>query len=186
MNDTPQPVGRPKRRAISKKTRFDIFKRDCFACQYCGATPPGVLLHVDHIQAVASGGSNSMDNLITACAPCNLGKGARALSVAPQALADKARETAERELQLAGFQAIFEDKRQRLIDETWRVSKALWGEDTTSVRSDDFQSVKRFVEKLGLHETLDSVDIARASRVASYKLFRYFCGVCWSKIRSAE
>ena len=59
------------RKGISKKTRFDVFKRDLFACQYCGAHPPGVLLHVDHIVAVASGGTNDKDNLVTACQPCN-------------------------------------------------------------------------------------------------------------------
>ena len=32
------------REAVSKKRRFDVFKRDGFTCQYCGATPPGVLL----------------------------------------------------------------------------------------------------------------------------------------------
>lgn len=44
------------RKAISKKTRFEVFKRDRFTCQYCGATPPGVLLHIDHIHPVAEGG----------------------------------------------------------------------------------------------------------------------------------
>lgn len=35
-----------KRKSISKKVRFEVFKRDGFSCQYCGATPPGALLHV--------------------------------------------------------------------------------------------------------------------------------------------
>lgn len=55
------------RSAIGKKLRFEIFKRDGFACQYCGATPPGALLEIDHIHPVSSGGSNESDNLITAC-----------------------------------------------------------------------------------------------------------------------
>ncbi|MEY5098935.1 MAG: hypothetical protein RJA36_1654, partial [Pseudomonadota bacterium] len=67
------------RKKFSKRTRFEIFKRDGFTCQYCGAHPPGVLLHLDHIVALAAGGADDEDNLITACEPCNLGKGARDL-----------------------------------------------------------------------------------------------------------
>ncbi len=67
------------RKAISKKARFEVFKRDDFMCQYCGAHPPSATLHVDHIVAVISGGGNDLNNLITSCSFCNLGKGARDL-----------------------------------------------------------------------------------------------------------
>lgn len=174
-----------KRKALSKKTRFDVFKRDKFTCQYCGATPPGVLLHADHVIAVANGGENGMDNLVTACEPCNLGKGAHPLTTVPQSMADKARETAEREEQLLGYQAILNAKRDRIEGETWRVLETLWpGKD--NVLSADFASVRMFVERLGLYPTLEAADIARASRAPSHKMFRYFCGVCWSKIREAN
>jgi hypothetical protein len=68
-----------KRTSLSKKTRFEVFKRDGFRCQYCGACAPDVLLVVDHIVPVASGGKNNVLNLLTACEPCNAGKGAREL-----------------------------------------------------------------------------------------------------------
>ena len=38
----------PKRKSISKKARFEVFKRDSFTCQYCGRTAPDVVLHLDH------------------------------------------------------------------------------------------------------------------------------------------
>ena len=41
-----------KRKGISKKTRFDVFKRDSFTCQYCGKSAPDVVLQVDHINPV--------------------------------------------------------------------------------------------------------------------------------------
>jgi len=66
--------------ALSKKLRFEVFKRDSFRCQYCGAAAPEVLLEVDHVKAVAEGGTNDILNLITACKACNAGKGKRALS----------------------------------------------------------------------------------------------------------
>lgn len=68
------------REAIPKKIRFEVFKRDRFTCQYCGAKAPDVILHIDHIHPVAAGGDNDILNLITACAPCNSGKGARTLA----------------------------------------------------------------------------------------------------------
>ena len=69
-----------KRKSISKKTRFEVFKRDRFTCQYCGRMSPDVILEVDHIKPVAEGGTNSLMNLITACRDCNRGKGKKELS----------------------------------------------------------------------------------------------------------
>ena len=177
---------KPKRKGLSKKTRFDVFKRDQFACQYCGAHPPSVLLHVDHIVAVAAGGLNSIDNLVTACEPCNLGKGARPLQVAPQTLADKATATQEREAQLLGYQAIFEARRTRIESETWRVLEQLAGAPLKDASRDDFASVKRFIERIGVHSVLEAADIASAAAVPERKRFKYFCGVCWNLVRQAD
>lgn len=69
-----------KRKPLSAKTRFEVFKRDSFKCQYCGRSAPEVVLHVDHIKPVKQDGGNEIFNLITSCADCNSGKGARPLS----------------------------------------------------------------------------------------------------------
>jgi hypothetical protein len=71
------------RKALSKKTRFEIFKRDGFTCQYCGKQPPDVTLVVDHVNPVANGGDNEILNLVTSCEECNQGKGARLLEKVP-------------------------------------------------------------------------------------------------------
>ncbi len=68
-----------ERKNISKKIRFEVFKRDMFTCQYCGKSSPDVILEVDHINPVAEGGTNDLTNLITSCRDCNRGKGARKL-----------------------------------------------------------------------------------------------------------
>ena len=62
------------RKPLSKRLRFEVFKRDGFACVYCGISPVGAALHVDHVIAVAAGGSNRPENLVTSCPDCNLGK----------------------------------------------------------------------------------------------------------------
>lgn len=69
-----------KREHISRKLRFEVFKRDSFTCQYCGAKAPDVILEVDHIKPVAKDGKSDILNLITACKACNAGKSDRELS----------------------------------------------------------------------------------------------------------
>lgn len=69
-----------KRKSISKKVRFEVFKRDSFTCQYCGKSSPEVILNADHIKPVSKGGDNSILNLVTACFDCNSGKSDRELS----------------------------------------------------------------------------------------------------------
>ena len=68
-----------ERKPLSKKIRFEIFKRDQFTCQYCGRKPPEIMLVVDHIHPVKLGGENDELNLITACNECNQGKAANPL-----------------------------------------------------------------------------------------------------------
>lgn len=174
-----------KRQSISTKTRFEIFKRDRFACQYCGATPPAVVLHVDHIVAVANGGENNSDNLITSCEKCNQGKGAKELSTVPQSLREKAIETAEREAQLVGYQEILQARRKRIEGESWQIAEVLCPGCTDSgINNRWFSSIKQFTERLGLYEVLEAAEIAvnkypRSGR----RTFLYFCGVCWKKVR---
>jgi 5-methylcytosine-specific restriction endonuclease McrA len=55
-------------------TRFNLFLRDRFTCQYCGA---GDDLTFDHVTPRSHGGRTSWINVTTACAPCNLRKGGR-------------------------------------------------------------------------------------------------------------
>lgn len=55
-------------------TRFNLFLRDRFACQYCGAHDE---LTFDHVVPRAYGGRTTWQNVTTACAPCNLRKGGR-------------------------------------------------------------------------------------------------------------
>lgn len=73
-------MNKHKRKYISTRQRFEIFKRDDYTCQYCGAKAPDVKLHVDHLVPVCSGGDNMDINLITACDKCNFGKSGVSLS----------------------------------------------------------------------------------------------------------
>ncbi|PCJ69693.1 MAG: HNH endonuclease [Rhodobiaceae bacterium] len=55
-------------------TRFNLFLRDSFVCQYC--EDPSELTF-DHLIPRRLGGQTTWDNVVTACAPCNLRKGGK-------------------------------------------------------------------------------------------------------------
>lgn len=69
-----------ERKSIGKRLRFSILERDGFRCGYCGASAPDVILHVDHVTPITSGGTNDLDNLVASCAACNFGKTNKELS----------------------------------------------------------------------------------------------------------
>jgi 5-methylcytosine-specific restriction endonuclease McrA len=58
-------------------TRFNVFLRDRFTCQYCGESLPTHDLTFDHVIPRSKGGRTTWHNVITACSPCNLLKGDR-------------------------------------------------------------------------------------------------------------
>ena len=74
-----------KRVGISLKLRYHILDRDAHTCRYCGDSPPKVVLVVDHVISQKSWREkygnledvNALENLVTACEPCNAGKSAR-------------------------------------------------------------------------------------------------------------
>jgi hypothetical protein len=175
-----------KRKSLSKKIRFEVFKRDLFTCQYCGATPPNAVLEVDHIKPVASGGENQEDNLITACFDCNRGKGARELSEAPEALAKKIEVQKEKQEQLKQFEKMLSQKKALLtrkvnqLNEVFRVN-------TGNVFTDSFKkSTRLFFEKLPKQVVFDAMDIAICADLNADSTAKYFCGVCWNKIREVD
>ncbi len=65
-----------ERPPLAPKARFEILKRDGYACRVCGVSAyDGATLNVDHVVAVANGGTNDKLNLMTLCTTCNFGKG---------------------------------------------------------------------------------------------------------------
>jgi hypothetical protein len=64
-------------------TRFAVFRRDGFCCQYCGRSGAESVLEIDHVLPRAAGGPDDLANLLTACHACNRGKGAQ-LITAPE------------------------------------------------------------------------------------------------------
>ena len=53
-------------------TRFNVFLRDRFRCQYCGGKHPTADLTFDHVTPRSRGGLTTWDNVVAACSPCNV------------------------------------------------------------------------------------------------------------------
>lgn len=56
-------------------TRFNVFLRDRFLCQYCDGRYQLEELTFDHVLPRSRGGNTNWKNVVTACSMCNLEKG---------------------------------------------------------------------------------------------------------------
>ncbi len=80
-------------------TRFNLFLRDEFCCQYCGARGD---LTFDHVIPRSRGGVTSWENVVAACAGCNLRKGSKSLRQVGMALRRPPRQPGAEELRNMG------------------------------------------------------------------------------------
>lgn len=180
------------RKPVSKRVRFEIFKRDGFACQYCGQTPPAVVLEIDHIVAVVEGGSSEPHNLITACFDCNRGKGAVPLSdrASPEDLKVRRELVQERVEQAEAYEMMLQERRRAedaAIDEVIAVYEESF--EGWTLLDKNRPSIRNFLRQLPKTEVIEAMEIACTRMARNEKAnsrspaFHYFCGVCWRKIR---
>jgi len=182
--------------AVSKRIRYEVLRRDNFACRYCGGKAPDVALTVDHVVPVALGGSDDPSNLVTACGPCNSGK----TSTQPDAplVADVAQDALR--WAAAMTQAAEIERRSRaeyceffnafidMICETIRMPghavPALALEDGAEMR----RTVRQF-QQLGLDLDDLTFSFRKASsnaRLNEEHVWRYFCGVTWRLLEDRQ
>ena len=60
-------------------TRFNVFLRDSFSCQYCFSRHTTPDLTFDHVIPRSRGGFTNWENVVTACRECNTHKGSHLL-----------------------------------------------------------------------------------------------------------
>lgn len=58
-------------------TRRNLYRRDRYTCQYCGARPGSENLSIDHVVPRSRGGKTTWVNCVLACVRCNVRKGNR-------------------------------------------------------------------------------------------------------------
>lgn len=173
-----------ERKPLGKTLRFNIFKRDFFKCQYCGSTPPAVVLEIDHIIPVSKGGDNNELNLITSCFDCNRGKRDALLTTIPnQANIELIK---EKEAQYLEYQKLLRSISKRYDKEIDTINTLFIDCVYDYGLSEKFKkvSLKMFLEKLGFETVKDSMLKAIGRDLAPTDTIKYFCGICHNIIRN--
>ncbi len=196
-----QPSIRVVRKGLSKRLRFEIFKRDKFTCVYCGRTPPLVVLEVDHMDPVAGGGGDEPSNLFTACHDCNAGKSDRPLGEAlPQVRPEDTALLQEKVEQMRAFREwrAQYDKELRLeLNEVWQAWIDAFGGELVDgtyhsgrVNFPSDKAVLGYLEEISIAEVADAVNVAawkqRKEGLYTAEVVRYFYGVLRGKARRSD
>lgn len=150
-----------KRISISKKTRFEVFKRDSFTCQYCGKSSPDVVLEIDHVKPIIDGGDNSLLNLLTSCFDCNRGKGKKKLSddssVKKQQKQLKVLQEKNQQLKML---LEYRDSIKNHTEKEIEAVNSYFCSVTGYTFKDSYKkNVKSYIKKYGLNEVLESTEI---------------------------
>lgn len=181
--------------AVSKRVRFEVFKRDSFQCQYCGRTPPAVVLECDHVTPVAGGGGDRETNLVTSCFDCNRGKSDVPLAQVLPTVAERMEREREIAEQFDKYNKFLSSRRRRETADINEIGRFWFNQ--FSEEKDKFvfgpariASIRTFLKRLPKTVILDAMERACAKIPASLsyddKAFRYFCGICWGKIKAAS
>ena len=177
-----------ERKSISKKIRFEVFKRDSFTCQYCGRTAPDVVLEVDHINPVANGGDNDLMNLITSCYDCNRGKGKRTLT-------DKE----ELKKQQEQLKRINEQREQLKMMVEWKTELMKFNDEQVDIIQDVFnsrfnldftdegrKSISKEIKRYGFDEVYEATNISISQYDDANKAFNYIARICETRKQQRE
>lgn len=152
-----------ERKGLSKKVRFEVFKRDSFTCQYCGRAAPEAILEADHIKPVSKNGDNDITNLITSCRACNAGKSDRELSddtvmAKRKAQLDELQERREQIEMMMEWQDALADLGEIELGAAVRFINGFIG--TFYLNETGITSIKKSLAKYGLSEILESARIS--------------------------
>lgn len=174
-----------ERKPMSKKLRFEVFKRDNFTCQYCGQMAPNVLLDVNHINPVKERGINNIINLITSCRECNIVNGANTFTD-NQVITQQ-----QQQLKL-----ISEKRKQLKMMLDWRLElekfhsdqidiiENIIFKDTGNEATEYGRSlILKVIKKFGIDETIESSEIAKVQYASTSKIFEYIPRICGTRVK---
>lgn len=174
--------------AVSKRTRFEVLRRDDYTCRYCRSKDNP--LTIDHVVPVSLGGTDEPSNLVASCMDCNSGKA----STAPdQGLVDDVDEDAARwqlararaAQKLADDAAAARVRRQPFLDR-WRE----WDKTASSLPDDWGRSIDWWMsDGVTMDRILEAHDIAawgKSHQVRSDDVFRYMAGIIRNWVREID
>lgn len=163
--------------AVSKRTRFEVLRRDSFTCRYCrSAENP---LTVDHVVPVALGGSDDPSNLVAACKDCNAGKSSASPddSLVADVHADALRHA---EMIRQAYDVMVERLKDKLEYQDEFIDAWPWDEIISTWKG----SIATFWRMgVPIEILLDALEItqSKASVTTPDGRFRYMCGIVWKQ-----
>lgn len=181
------------RKQIPKSIRFEVFKRDKFTCQYCGASAPDVILEIDHINPVSKGGSNDILNLVTACRDCNRGKTNKVLSDNTAVKVQKKRldEMQERREQMEMMVKWRETLDEELYIEAHSISLFLENNTKWGLSATGILSAKKLIGRFGFNEVYTATEIAinryyKGTESSWDNAWNKVGGICYNRKKARE
>lgn len=170
--------------AVSKRTRYEVLRRDNHTCRYCGAAAPDATLTVDHVLPVALGGTDDPTNLVAACSDCNAGKS----STVPDAPL-----VADVDADQLRWRAAIKRAQEQVaatesgIDAQFETFKARWNAWDERDRFLGANAPEKFrywlADGMTTEALCECIDIAWSARgVRPSYTFSYLCGVVRNKI----
>lgn len=172
--------------AVTKRTRFEVLRRDDYTCRYCRSKDGA--LTIDHVVPSALGGSDDPGNLVACCRDCNSGKSSTTPDTTTVADVDADAVRWAR----ARARAVDADRnrRQQAADARGPFLKVWqsWDSDCSALPADWRQSVDSWLAAgMDTDRILDALDIALAANyVPARSVFRYMAGVLNNWIRRLD
>lgn len=171
-----------ERKPLSKRVRFEIFKRDGFACVYCGKTPAQSLLQVDHLVAVANGGDDSPGNLLTSCLDCNQGKSDVPLDQHRYTRPTKeSNELTEEHIEQLRSYLALQKKKDDLLEQLAEDLRERWEEVIGPMNQDMANRMKTLVQQWPHKKLLEAMDITASKLGCPGEEFHSYTSVCQTK-----
>lgn len=165
--------------AVTKRTRFEVLRRDEYTCRYCHSTINE--LTVDHVVPVALGGTDDPSNLVAACRDCNFGK---ASSSPDSALVAQVDEDALRWAAAMKKAATLASAKRRTTRKKLDAFREVWdgwkyGSGKTVPLPPDWEDaiLRQFDSGLTLDDLTEAVRATMTKPWVRTDEFRYFMGV---------
>lgn len=184
-----------KRKALPKKLRFEVFKRDSFTCQYCGRMAPDVVLEVDHVIPVAEGGTNDIMNLITSCFDCNRGKGKNRLSESGEMKKQQERlkelnQKREQIEMMLKWRSELSDFQEEQVDKV----EMLYASSCSGAgfNMEERKTISKLIERYGFIEVYDCTKISAETYYdpqnpgSDLVVFNYISRICYNRKMQSE
>lgn len=166
--------------AVSKRTRFEVLRRDNYTCRYCRSTANE--LTIDHVTPVALGGTDEPGNLVAACRDCNAGKASSQVSSETvAAVSDDALRWAKAMLQAADIVSDQLDERAAYLGAFLNA----WPNYRYLPESIEPTVLRFFDLGLPLDVMVDAASTAGRMK-GVYDRPAYFAGICWKRIRAMQ